>query len=125
MAFHYGPYLPPAGAIVARIPAGIASKKELLNALATGLGLPAHFGRNWDALEESLREFSWAPGARVIAIVHDALPRLPEDELRTYLEVLSYSAAALRTAKDRVPSLRFVFPADARVEVERLVSSQP
>lgn len=123
MAFHYGSYSPPRGAIVARIPAGVTSKKALLEALAQGLGLPGHFGRNWDALEESLREFSWAHGARDIAIVHDALPALPEQDLRTYLEVLSYSAAALRTAKDRVPSVRFAFPAGARARIEQLVSA--
>ena len=46
---------------------GIASKNELLAALEKGLGLPEHFGNNWDALADSLEDSDWL-GARGIAI---------------------------------------------------------
>jgi hypothetical protein len=108
---------------IARIPAGIADKKDLLEHLAHGLGLPAWFGHNWDALEESLREFSWAKGAKSIAIVHEALPaKLGEDELRTYLDILAGAVAGLRKAKDRVPALQVVFPAAAREQIRKLLA---
>ena len=107
-------------ALVAHLPATIASKQELLAALAKALGFPHHFGHNWDALEESLREFSWAKGAKSIALVHEALPRLGDDDLRIYLEILAASIAGLREAKDVVPTLQAVFPRSARDEIVRL-----
>ena len=108
---------------VAHIPAGIAGKKDLLEHLARGLGLPAWFGHNWDALEESLREFSWAKGAKSIAIVHEALPaKLGEDDLRTYLDILVEAVVELRKAKDQVPALHVVFPAAAREQIRKLLA---
>lgn len=108
--------------LVAHISGAVSGKKELLDKLADGLGLPAHFGHNWDALEESLREFSWAKGARSIAIVHEELPvRLSEDDLRIYLEILAESVAELRKAKDSVPALQVVFPVTARKRIHQLL----
>jgi hypothetical protein len=39
--------------------AGVNSKAELLAALARGLKLPEHFGRNWDALADSVEDGEW------------------------------------------------------------------
>jgi hypothetical protein len=36
-------------------------KAGILDAIATGLGFPAWVGRNWDALEDALRDLSWLP----------------------------------------------------------------
>jgi RNAse (barnase) inhibitor barstar len=47
---------------------GIASKADLLHALARGLRLPAHFGNNWDALADSLEDDDWF-GTHGVAIV--------------------------------------------------------
>ena len=46
---------------------GVGSKTELMAALAQGLGLPEHFGNNWDALADSLEDSDWL-GAHGIAI---------------------------------------------------------
>lgn len=100
-------------------PAG--SKQELLAALAKGLGLPTHFGHNWDAFEECLREFSWARGVRSIAIIHEELPGLPEEELGTYLEILADSIGALARAKDRPPKVQAIFPSAAQKRVAKLL----
>lgn len=108
-------------ALTAHLPATIASKPDLLAALARALGFPLHFGHNWDALEESLREFSWAKGSKSIALVHEGLPRLAEDDLRTYLEILAASIAGVRQAKDAVPALQAVFPRSASKEIDRLL----
>ena len=39
----------------------VASKSDFLQACAEALGFPSYFGHNWDALEDSLRDLSWAP----------------------------------------------------------------
>ena len=54
----------------------VGSKAELLAALAKGLGLPEHFGNNWDALADSVEDEQWL-GRRgaVIALAHTAAYR--------------------------------------------------
>ena len=113
-------HVAPAGAKVARIQS-VRSKKGLLDALARGLGLPATFGHNWDALEESLREFSWAHGAKSIAIVHEEVPEIGAEDLQTYLDILAEGIAALRAAHDSVPDVQAVFPARAKSRIEQLL----
>ena len=39
----------------AQVPALIETKKALMKVLAQRLGLPDHFGVNWDGLEEELK----------------------------------------------------------------------
>jgi hypothetical protein len=86
-AFRFG-VPPPRGAHVAPIPAGIDSKTALFRALVPALALPDHFGANWDALDECLRDLSWI-GKKTVALVHEDLPALPKRELATYLAILS------------------------------------
>ena len=51
---------------------GIRSKKGLLEALATSLKLPKHFGHNWDALADCLMDGAWAKRAGYTIVVLDA-----------------------------------------------------
>jgi hypothetical protein len=37
----------------------ISSKMDLMSALAAAFDFPGHFGANWDALDDSLRDLSW------------------------------------------------------------------
>jgi RNAse (barnase) inhibitor barstar len=53
---------------------GVASKTDLLHALARGLKLPAHFGNNWDALADSLEDDSWCSGHGVAIAIRHAGP---------------------------------------------------
>jgi hypothetical protein len=49
------------------------SKGELLAALADGLGLPAHFGGNWDALADCLEDRDWLRSTGIVVrIAHSA-----------------------------------------------------
>ena len=50
---------------------GIASKSELLGALAKGLALPDHFGNNWDALADCIEDEEWlGRSGCVVAVTH-------------------------------------------------------
>lgn len=41
---------------------GLSDKADLMERVATALDLPAWFGRNWDALEDALRDLDHRPG---------------------------------------------------------------
>lgn len=99
-------------AVVARLPAGIRSKKKLFDCLADKLSFPSYFGHNWDALEECLRDLSWLPTGKAVAIVHEDLPFGPRSDNRhTYIGVLR-AAAEAAAASGR--SLSIVLPAALR-----------
>ena len=78
--------------------AGADSKAALLDALAKGLALPAHFGRNYDALADCLEDDD-VIGKRgaVLRIVHAATFRKghPSD-WRTLAEILDEAAGFWR-----------------------------
>jgi hypothetical protein len=71
-----------------QVPTGIQTKSDLLAHYEKEGHFPAYFGRNWDALLDCLRDFSWANQKRIV-IAHSDLPLAnEEDELRVYLEIL-------------------------------------
>ncbi len=74
MAFHFYEGEPKAAPGVRQIevPAGIESKRELLEFLAKAFPLPAYFGHNWDALEECLLDFG--AGKEKVALIHRDVP---------------------------------------------------
>ncbi len=53
----------------------IASKSDFLQACATVMQFPAYFGHNWDALEDSLRDLSWAPARNSYLLLYDHAAR--------------------------------------------------
>lgn len=110
------------GTRAARIPVSVSGKSELLAGLAKGLGLPAWFGHNWDALVDVLRDLSWCEPGATLAVVHDDLPtNLSREDLATYLEILSDAASEAHRSKPAGPRLLVSFPEAARTEVERLL----
>lgn len=46
----------------------ITTKDALLNELAQAMQFPAYFGKNWDALEECLRDLAWLPAKGYILL---------------------------------------------------------
>lgn len=67
------------------------TKASLLRELAEGFAFPAHFGENWDALEDCLADLEWLPGSGYLLIVADAdrlLAAHPAD-YRTLVEILN------------------------------------
>jgi RNAse (barnase) inhibitor barstar len=102
------------GTYVARLPAKLSSKEELLQALYEQLQLPGYFGFNWDALSDCLRDFHWLE-SRTVVLVHSDLPGLPPGECRTYLAVLAEAVDSWQPEEEH--DFRVVFPATAHAKI--------
>lgn len=105
-----------AAALVVRIPRGIRSKEKLFGIYADSLRLPKYFGRNWDALEECLRDLSWLPPTQAIAIIHEDLPFGPGGENRAiYLDILRDVLDHWSTTGNR--RMQVIFPSTAQSDL--------
>jgi len=74
----------------------IARKEQLLNALATALRLPKHFGHNWDALEECLVDLD-LPEADGLGLYYDHIDGLLDahpDQFETLVEICRDAVAS-------------------------------
>lgn len=65
----------------------IHKTQQLLEALYQVLWLPGYFGFNWDALDDCLNDLSWIQEEKII-LHHEKLPKIPEIDLKIYLEIL-------------------------------------
>ena len=65
----------------------INTKKDLIQELSEKLNFPKYFSYNWDSLYDFLRDFSWI-NSKDIYIIHKEIPKLNNDDLKIYLEVL-------------------------------------
>lgn len=74
---------------------GVADKPAFLARCAQALGLPAHFGANWDALADCLGDGDWlAPaGALVDWRSGGAFARAAPEALATALEIFGGAAS--------------------------------
>lgn len=107
--------------VQARIPAGIETKKQLLDALDANLGFPEYFGSNWDALWDCICDLSWLEPVQVV-LVHDDLPMSSDrDSLRTYLSLLQDAVAAWKEKPEH--ELLVVFPRDVEAAVRELLAA--
>lgn len=52
--------------------AEVADDRDLLDAVAAALSFPEYFGRNWDALDECLRDLEWLPAEGWVLVVSGA-----------------------------------------------------
>ncbi len=106
---------------IARVPVGLADRQALFRALAKELKFPAYFGRNWDALDELLRDFSWIPSKRIV-LVHDELPvQMGEDNLKVYLAILVNSVKDWKPGEEH--ELVVVFPAAYREQIQQILQN--
>jgi RNAse (barnase) inhibitor barstar len=104
----------------AKVPSGIKSKPDLLDALSTALCFPDYFGRNWDALEECICDLSWLPDGNIV-LTHRDLP-LPEDRtsLATYLSLLEDAIKMWNRTENRKLVVRF--PPDAQSIIQSILT---
>ena len=106
---------------VVRIPPNIRTKQQLLACLARELQFPPHFGHNWDALEECLRDLSWLPPDAPVVLIHESLPNLTDDQsLRTYLQILRDVSRKPATRR-----IQAVFPTRGKSRIESLLPGEP
>lgn len=103
-----------------RIDPEISLSKELLKALYFQLWFPGYFGFNWDALSDCLRDLGWI-SCRKVVLVHQALPNLPEKDLKIYLEVLR--DAIIDWVGDDEHELEVFFHINDKCAVEALLAS--
>lgn len=104
-----------------RFPADIRAKDELMAAFAQALWFPRDFDPGWTELFDSLCDLSEIPDRKVV-IVHDALPRLPNDQLKAYLNVLADAVRWRRGDLER--QLEIVFPEFERARIAELMRAE-
>jgi hypothetical protein len=103
-----------------RIDPKINLSEELLKSLYYLLWFPGYFGFNWDALYDCLRDLGWIP-CRKVVLVHAALPNLPADDLKLYLEILRDSALDWRGGQAH--ELEVFFSVIDRPRIEQILKS--
>ncbi len=102
-----------------RIDPDVVGAEELLKSLYYLLWFPGYFGFNWDALYDCLRDLAWIPCCEVF-LVHQVLPKLPKEDLKTYLEILR--DAALDWSDDCEHQLRICFNSHDRSTIEDILN---
>jgi RNAse (barnase) inhibitor barstar len=85
-----------AGLQVRRIDLGGVDKHQLFLRVATALDFPNTFGRNWDALSDSLRDLSWLPNHGVSLLFDNggSLQQAEGEDFDRLLEILEETAQA-------------------------------
>jgi hypothetical protein len=75
--------------------AAVTNKQQFLALCKKQMKLPAHFGDNWDALSDCLRDFEWlnAKGYMLHLTNGDKFAKREPDEYQTALDVLAEAAA--------------------------------
>ncbi len=56
-----------------------ANRQELFGLLRTTFEFPAHFGSNWDALLDMLRDLSWLPASGYVVLIENLEPLSTHD----------------------------------------------
>lgn len=100
--------------LVAIVPAGIRSTEPLFSILSNALNFPSYFGRNWDALNDCLHDFSWTDIFQITVIHHD-IPALGAAATRIYLDILACCVEDWKPGEDH--QLRVVFPLSQKAAI--------
>ncbi len=81
----------------------VRTKPELLALCQKVFDLPSMFGHNWDALADSIADFSWRPAPGYVVLVRHggAFARTSPEDFATALEILA-AAATYWAGKRRV-----------------------
>jgi len=74
---------------------GAGGKNGLLDRFAKALRFPAHFGKNWDALNDCLTDLDWLSGKGLVMILTNAnnFAEKHEEIFHTAIDVLNRAVA--------------------------------
>lgn len=103
----------------ARIDPETRLSSELLKSFYYLLWFPGYFGFNWDALNDCLCDFSWIDSKK-IAIIHERIPELPDEEKVIYLDILSH--AILSWKEDNAHDFEVYFKQEDKKNIEKLLA---
>ena len=106
--------LAPSEKFVAIVPAGIRSEETLFSILSKALKFP-YFGRNWDALNDCLHDFSWIDIFQ-ITVIHRDIPAPGTHTTRIYLDILACCVEDWKPDNDHQFSV--VFPLSQKIAIE-------
>lgn len=95
------------------------SKDSFLKYLSSRLGFPKYFGNNWDALEDSLRDFSWTDKKK-ITIKHKGIPNMDKIDLKIYLEILINCVKDWQARGGK--KFVVIFPPDSKEKLDDLLA---
>jgi len=87
----------------------ISNKNALLHALNRACGFPDYFGFNWDALFDSLVDFSWRP-AKGYVLLYKNPEQLDKSDLRNFFDIVE--EASIIWARSDIP-FKLVIPEGA------------
>jgi RNAse (barnase) inhibitor barstar len=74
---------------------GVRDKPTLMDRCAEEFAVPSYFGRNWDALQDCLKDLSWVPATRGYLVVYDHWQELAAADPASYGVLLEVFEAAV------------------------------
>lgn len=81
------------------VPQGIKDSMTLFSEFGVGFSAPnGYFGENWDAFEDCLLDLQWISQLNVV-IIHRDVPKLPDEYLSIYFDILRCSIDAWEDKK--------------------------
>ncbi len=113
----------PGTGLVVRLSGRTRSKRDLFGRLRRQLRIPADACRNWDALNDSLRDLTWLEDVPQITLIHDGLP-FGEGSTRLRQAYFALLRGLIDDPPDGGPAWTILFPESARAAVERATSAQ-
>lgn len=107
---------------VATLAAHIHTTRDLISKVGKALGFPKHFGKNFDAFWDCVRDLPKDP-ARIV-LVHQDLPKIDDEDLETYLELLRDSVLYWEKHSDE-HSFAVWFPEDCEKKIAGVLADIP
>lgn len=98
----------------------ISTERELYIELSGVLKFPSYFGKNWDALDELYRDFSWIEDEKIV-IVHKDLSKLPLNDLSIYMEIIVNSLDFWNHYLHEPHALLYIFPKSEEKKITDII----